>query len=119
MKWIILILGIISNASASILVKIAIMSPRSFPSINEPINALCNWPFWLGILFYGLAFLLYAAVLGRLPLNIAHPLLTAGAITAVAVCSAVFFKEPFYWTTWLGILLVIFGVILITFRVAR
>ena len=119
MKWIILILGIISNASASLLVKMAIMPPRSFPSINDPMSVLSNWPFWLGILFYGLAFALYAAALGRLPLNIAHPLLTAGAITAVAVCSAVIFKEPFYWTTWLGILLVIFGVIFITFRVAR
>jgi multidrug transporter EmrE-like cation transporter len=119
MRWVILILGIISNASASVLVKMAIMPPRSLPSFNEPIHALSNWPFWLGILCYGLAFLLYATALGRLPLNIAHPLLTAGAITTVAVCSAVIFKEPFYWTTWLGILLVIFGVILITFRVAR
>lgn len=113
MKWLILIFGIIFNASASVLVKMAMIPPRILPSINT----LNNWPFWLGILFYGLAFILYAAALERLPLNIAHPLLTAGAIIAVAFCSLVIFNEPFYWTTWIGIFLVIVGIILITFRV--
>jgi len=44
--------------------------------------------------------------------------LTSGAVAAVALLSIVFFKEPFYWTTGLGILLVVAGVVLITARVA-
>jgi small multidrug resistance pump len=78
--------------------------------------ALSNWPFWLGLGFYGVAFLLYAETLARLPLNVAHPVLTAGAVATVAVCSAVIFREPFYWTTAAGIVLVIGGVALITAR---
>lgn len=117
MKWLILIMGIVFNASASILVKIAMMPPRKFPSLSDPINALNNWPFWLGLLLYGLAFLLYAAALARLPLNIAHPVLTAGAVATVAACSYAIFREPFHWTTIAGILLVIAGVALITVRV--
>lgn len=117
MKWLILILGIACNASASVLVKIAMMPPRKFPSLSEPMAALSNWPFWLGLGLYGAAFLLYAAALARLPLNVAHPVLTSGAVATVALCSWLIFREPFHWTTIAGILLVIAGVALITLRV--
>lgn len=118
MKWLILILGIASNASASVLVKVAMMPPRKFPSLSDPMSALTNWPFWLGLGLYGAAFLLYAAALARLPLNVAQPVLTSGAIAAVTLFSVLIFREPFHWTTGAGILLVIAGVALITARVA-
>ena len=118
MKWLILILGIASNASASVLVKIAMMPPRKLPSLSEPMAALSNWPFWLGLGLYGTAFLLYAAALARLPLNVAHPVLTSGAVTVVALCSLLIFREPFHWTTIVGILLVVVGVALITVHVS-
>jgi len=118
MKWLILMLGIASNTSASILVKMAMMPPRKFPSLSAPMAALSNWPFWLGLCLYGGAFLLYAAALARLPLNVAHPVLTSGAVAAVALCSVLIFREPFHWTTGAGIILVISGVALITARVA-
>jgi multidrug transporter EmrE-like cation transporter len=118
MKWLIVILGIACNASASVLVKIAMMPPRKFPSLSEPMEALVNWPFWLGLGLYGAAFLLYAAALARLPLNVAHPVLTSGAVATVALCSLLIFREPFHWTTIAGILLVVLGVVLITIRVS-
>jgi len=118
MKWLILILGITSNASASVLVKMAMIPPRKFPTISDPMAALSNWPFWLGLGLYAATFLLYAAALARLPLNVAHPVLTSGAIATVALFSILIFREPFHWTTWFGIVLVIIGVALITARVA-
>ena len=118
MKWLLLVLGIAANASASVLVKVSMMPPRKFPTLSDPLAALGNWPFWLGLGLYGAAFLLYAAVLARLPLNVAHPVLTAGAVATVALLSVLVFQEQFYWTTGAGILLVIAGVALITARVA-
>ncbi|MFM4998227.1 EamA family transporter [Aeromonas sanarellii] len=118
MQWLILVLGIAANASASILVKLAMLPPRKFPSLADPLAALSNWPFWLGLALYGGAFLLYAAALAKLPLNVAHPVLTSGAIAIVALFSVLIFREQFYWTTGAGILLVIVGVALITARVA-
>ena len=118
MKWMILLMGIMSNASASVLVKMAMMAPRKFPSLSDPMAALGNWPFWTGLGLYGMAFLLYAAALARLPLNVAHPVLTAGAVAAVALSSVLVFREAFHWTTGAGIVLVIAGVALITARVA-
>ena len=119
MKWLILILGITSNASASVLIKMAMMPPRKFPSLDDSVRSVIfNWPFWLGLGLYGAAFLLYSAALARLPLNVAHPILTSGAVAIVAMCSMLIFKEPFQWTTVTGIILVIAGVALITFRTA-
>jgi len=118
MKWLILLVGILANASASVLVKIAMMPPRKFPSLSDPMAAFSNWPFWLGLGLYGGAFLLYAAALARLPLNVAHPILTSGAVATVALFSIFLFREPFHWTTIVGILLVVSGVTLITARVA-
>lgn len=118
MKWLILVLGIAANASASVLVKLAMMPPRKFPTLSDPMAAWANWPFWLGLCLYGGAFLLYAAALARLPLNVAHPVLTSGAVATVALFSLLIFGEPFHWTTGVGILLVVMGVALITARVA-
>jgi multidrug transporter EmrE-like cation transporter len=115
MKWLILLLGITSNAAASVLVKMAMVPPHQFPSLANP-RTLLNWPFWVGLTLYGSAFLLYAAALARLPLNVVHPTLTAGAIAAVAVLSVVVFHEPFNWVKLTGIALVTVGVLLITGR---
>lgn len=117
MKWIILLSGILANASASVLIKIAMTPPRRFPSLADPMGTLTNWPFWLGLALYGGAFLLYAAALARLPLNVAHPILTSGAVATVALFSIFLFREPFHWMTLAGILLVIAGVALITVRI--
>ncbi len=118
MKWLILLAGIMCNASASVLIKMAMMPPQEMPSIRNPLAMLSNWPLCLGLVLYGGAFVLYAAALARLPLNIAHPVLTAGAIASVALASVLIFREPFPLTTGIGILLVIAGVILITLRVS-
>ncbi len=117
MKWLILLLGIAANASASVLVKFAMLPPRRFPSLSDPGAALANWPFWLGLALYGAAFLLYAAALARLPLNVAHPILTSGAVAAVAALSVLVFRESFHWTTGAGIVLVVAGVVLLTAKV--
>ena len=70
------------------------------------------------VVLYGLLPpLLYAAALSVLPLNVAHPILTSGAVATVAVLSLVLFREPFHWTTIAGIVLVMVGVVLITVRV--
>ena len=118
MKWIILFFGIVANASASILVKLALTPPRRFPSLSDPTAGLTNGPLWLGLLLYGTAFILYATALARLPLNVAHPVMTTGAVALVTVCSVLVFHEPFYWTRGVGLLLVALGVAFISVRVA-
>jgi small multidrug resistance pump len=112
-KWLILFLGIACNAAASVLIKVAMLPPRRF-SFEQPLSLLKNWPLCLGLVLYGSTFLLYTAALARLPLNVAHPILTAGAVATVALGSFVLLREPFPWTTTVGVGLVVVGVALIS-----
>lgn len=116
MKWLILGFGIASNALASVLVKLAMQPPRKMPSLHDLSTILLNWPLLLGVVMYGVAFILYAAALAKMPLNIAHPILTSGAIATVAILSFVLFREPFHGTTIAGLVLVMAGVVLIGLR---
>lgn len=118
MKWLILISGISANAFASVLIKVAVSEPRKLPSLSDPISGIANWPFWLALALYGAAFTLYAASLTRFPLNVAHPILTTGAVAMVSLLSVIMFKEPFYWTNAVGIIFVIIGVVLISTRIS-
>lgn len=119
MKWLILILGIASSASASVLIKLAVMPPHKAPSFDDPLTALSNLPLWFGLGFYGLAFLFYTVALSLMPLNVAYPILTSGSVAAVALLSVLIFQEPFNWMMGAGILLVIAGVMLLTANVQR
>lgn len=108
--------GIVSNAVASVLIKYAVMPQRKI-SISEPLSLILNIPLWTGIIFYGIAFVLYALTLQRLPLNVTHPILTCGAITMVAVLSVILFGESFSLTKIVGVILVSLGVILISWKI--
>jgi len=114
MKWLILLLGIASNASASLLIKLAQLPSRQAPLINHPWLLFLNWQLLLGIFLYCIAFVLYAMALKFFSLNIAHPMLTAGAIASVAILSVVVLDESFTATMLLGLGFVAVGIILLT-----
>lgn len=117
MKWLILSLAIATNALASVFVKMAVTPPRKFPSFGDPLAALGNWPLLLGAALYGATLVFYVGALANLPLNVAYPVLTSGAVAIVALLSVLLFDEQYYWTTVVGTLLVVTGVALIVARV--
>ena len=114
MKWLVLLLGIASNASASLLIKLALQPPFRLPSLAAPWVVLENWPLLLGIFLYGSAFVLYAVALKFFPLNVAHPTLTSGAIASVAVLSVVVLGEALRSAMVAGLGFIDLGVILLT-----
>lgn len=116
MKWLILIIGILSNTSASVLIKYAMQPSRKVFSLSDPVEIIKNWPLWLGLVMYGVAFVLYVYALKLFPLNVAHPILTSGAIACVALSSFLLFKETFSFNIALGIVLIVCGVISITWK---
>ena len=116
MKWLILILGILSNASASVLIKVA-MSAKAAPiQFSKPLSIISNIPLISGIGLYGIAFVLYALALNYLPLHVAHPTLTSGSIALVAMASVLFFGENLSITNITGIFLIVLGVIALTMK---
>jgi small multidrug resistance pump len=88
MKWFLILFGIIANATASTLVK------TTAPS-HALMGMVLDWRLIVSIGCYGLAFLTYAAAVARMPLNIAHPISTAGAIVLVGMLSWLVFNESF------------------------
>jgi small multidrug resistance pump len=88
MKWFLILFGIIANATASTLVKTMAPSPTL-------MGTLLDWRLIVSLGCYGLAFLAYAAAVARMPLNIAHPVSTAGAIVLVGMLSWLVFNENF------------------------
>lgn len=116
MNWIILVLGVSTNAFASVLIKLAVTPPREQPSLDNITSIITNWYLISGLTMYGAAFLFYIIALSKFPLNVAHPILTTGAVAMVALLSLIVFKEPLEWTTLAGIILVVIGALLIMMR---
>lgn len=114
MKWLILILGIASNAAASIIIKYAGSNIIFGDFLKEPWKILLNYSLLLGIFFYFLAFILYILALRLFPLHIAHPILTSGAIGVVAIFSFLFFKEPCSTSKIFGLICILSGVFVLT-----
>ena len=116
MKWIILLLGILSNASASILIKVAMSNASAPIQLSQPLSIFGNISLMAGISLYGIALILYASALNYLPLNIAHPTLTSGSIALVVIASVIFFGETLLAKDIIGILLITFGVVALTIK---
>jgi small multidrug resistance pump len=113
-KWLILVLGVLMNASASLLIKVSSMPPRKLPSFSTPVSVwIGNWWFWVGILAYGLAFLLYVFALSLFPATVAHPIITAGAIAIVATVAGLVLGETLSVLTIAGVIVVMVGVTMI------
>ncbi|RSV12306.1 multidrug transporter [Sphingomonas sp. ABOLF] len=112
MKWLLVVAGILANASASVLVKVA---SNGRIDMSSPVRVALNPYLITAVLSYGLAFLLYSAALSRLPLNVAHPVMTAGAIVVVGLCSLLFFREPASLGVILGYALLLAGIVVLAF----
>lgn len=66
----------------------------------------------IGLIFFGLSFVLWVKVLTKSDLSYAYPMVSLGYINVI-ILSYFFFKEPFTTTKILGITLIIFGVIIL------
>jgi small multidrug resistance pump len=114
MSWLILVISIAANAGASMSVKVGMGQLHDGP---DRLRAAALNP-WLiiGVALYGVAFITYALALRLFPLNLAHPVLTAGAIAVVAAGSVVWFGETLPYSALLGLLFILCGVTLISWR---
>jgi small multidrug resistance pump len=108
--WLLVVVGILANALASTLVK-------TIPSHTTTglLDFATNWRLIFSLACYGVAFLAYAAAVQKMPLNIAHPVSTAGAIILVGLVSALFFHESFGPLRVLGYGLLLAGILAIAF----
>ncbi|KPL04028.1 MAG: hypothetical protein AMJ90_02315 [candidate division Zixibacteria bacterium SM23_73_2] len=67
----------------------------------------------LGLLSYVLSVAMYLVVLSRAHLSYAYPLLTGLAYALIIIISWQVFREPFTTIKWIGIFLILLGVVLV------
>lgn len=75
-------------------------------------RVLLNGWIWGGIALYGISTVLWIALLSRVNLSVAYPMLSLAYIAVIAV-SAVFFKEPLTLLKVVGTMLIIAGIVAI------
>lgn len=81
-----------------------------FPSI---LSILKNAPVMLGIISYGLSFLLWIKVLSKVELSYAYPMVSIGYIL-IMFFSYFIFKENISFTRLIGVIFIIIGVIFVS-----
>jgi small multidrug resistance pump len=102
-SWIPLALSVVLNAAASLLLKLSTVFDRPAKLLIMGSSIAC----------YGLAFLAYALCLRDLPVSIAYPIITGGAIAVLVLGAAAALGEPLTGSKVLGASLVILGGVLL------
>lgn len=81
--------------------------------LEQIIKMFLNWYVTLGVAIYGLSSLIWVAVLSKLDLSYAYPLVSINFVL-VALSSKIFFKEKVSKFRWFTIFLIFFGVIMVS-----
>ena len=85
----------------------------SIPAIiNQFLIVFRNHWVWLGFLMYALGSLTWILVLSRADLSLAYPMLGLGYVVTVAL-SALIRHEPVTGIRWIGVILIVLGVLTI------
>ena len=97
---------IICTAGGNILMKLG----ASVPFVERPILGLIAWQSCAGVAIFGATVTIYAVLLQYVPLNVAQSF-AALQFVAVIVASAWFLHEPISLTRWVGIGLIVAGIL--------
>lgn len=112
--YILLAVSLFLNALANFTIKLAVQGRQLLPDGAQPLESLkgliINPLLWIGVLLFGLALLGYSAVLGRMSLSTAYPVMAGGGFLLVFVLSAFFLKEAITPLKLAGAFCIILGI---------
>ncbi len=112
--YILLAVSLFLNALANFTIKLAVQGRQLLPDGAQPLKAVkglvWNPTLWLGVLLFGLALLGYSAVLSRMSLSTAYPVMAGGGFLLVFLLSAIFLKEAITPLQLAGALCIILGI---------
>lgn len=116
MPYLYLFIAIICNAVGNICLKQgAAQFDRGLSNlVNDPLIFLKNGYVVIGIIFFAAALVLYTLILAKMNLSIAYPMMVSIGFVIVLSYSVIFLHEQLLWWQWLGIVLVLLGVILLS-----
>lgn len=115
-NYAILSISVLLAVVGQLLMKKGMMNFGAFP-LNQLLVKLFpiffNPYVFIGLCFFGLSSIFWLVVLSRLPLSLVYPMVSV-AYVLVAFASILFFKEQVGLVRWLGIIVIVFGVVLIS-----
>jgi len=95
------------------LLKFGDFSLAAHQVVGSLLQLLFQPLFMLGVLFYGLAAIVWFSALSKLDLSIGYPILVGLTFVLVASGSSVFFAEPIGLQKLLGMLIILGGITVI------
>jgi len=108
---VLLILAIFFNALANILVKIGMIRIGKMEGWGQMLSKAAVQPaFILGVISFALALLAYSAVLTRLNLSVAYPIMISMGLVLVVFASYFLLNESIRFIQLVGFLLIIAGI---------
>jgi drug/metabolite transporter (DMT)-like permease len=116
MNYIIAIISILLAVAGQLLMKRGMMAFGTFPVsqlLYKIIPMFMNPYVFFGFACFGLSSIFWLVVLSRLPLSLVYPMVSV-AYVLVALFSYFVFKETVSAVRWVGILIIILGVFLIS-----
>jgi len=116
MNYIVAIISILLAVAGQLLMKRGMMAFGTFPVsqlLYKIIPMFMNPYVFFGFVCFGLSSIFWLVVLSRLPLSLVYPMVSV-AYVLVALFSYFVFKESVSAVRWAGILIIIFGVFLIS-----
>ncbi len=115
-SYILLATSILLAVTGQLMMKKGMMAVGAFP-INQLLSRLIpmfmNPYVFFGFACFGLSSVFWLAVLARFEISMVYPMVSV-AYVLVALFSMIFFKESVTLVRWLGIAIIIFGVVLIS-----
>ncbi|MFA6170129.1 MAG: EamA family transporter [Candidatus Margulisiibacteriota bacterium] len=115
-NYLIMVTSILLAVAGQLMMKKGMVAFGAFPFnqlLVKIIPMVLNpWVFF-GFVCFGLSSLFWLVVLSRLPLSLVYPMVSIGYVL-VALVSMYLFREPVSAVRWLGIVVIVAGVILIS-----
>ncbi len=113
--WLWVIICSLSAAISSFLLRRSIDDIGFFELKLRSLYGLASQPlFFIGIILYGLAGIIWLRILATEQLNIAYPVLISLTFISVSIGSMVFFKEAMSAVKLAGLVLIVLGISFVT-----
>ncbi|MEN3007548.1 SMR family transporter [Pseudothermotoga sp.] len=110
-----LIVALFMNALANVFVKLSTTKLlRDEGLVQFILNAVRNVYVWVGLVCFGIAFVLYTFSLTKFKLSIAYPIMTSAGFVIVSLFSHFLFKENLTLLKIIGMMVIAVGIWLVS-----
>jgi len=118
MAYALLVMALLLNASANLFLKIAAPQLQDAAQASLLLRLLGNPYLLFGLTLFMVNVALYVVALSQLKLSVAYPVMAAGSLLVVVMGSAVWLGEAITAQQWGGIVLLLIGIVLVTWQSA-